>query len=159
MFVVDAEVEIERPVPEVFAFVADMTNAPKWQSGLHAVYRIPPGPVRVGSEHVFERRFAGRTLKSRNRITELQPPTCIAFEIPDGWISGRAAYEVTPTETGSRVGCRMEFRARGLGRLLEPLLGRVLRHDSRRDDLRLKAALESQPAPTNAAPARRRRSE
>ena len=84
MFVVDTAVEIERPAPEVFDFVADMTHAPLWQSGLHLVERIPPGPVRVGSEHVFERRFAGRTLKSRNRITELQPPTRIAFEIPEG---------------------------------------------------------------------------
>ena len=137
MFVVDTVVNIDRPVPEVFDFVADMTNAPLWQSGLHAGERIPPGRVRVGSEHVFERRFAGRALKSRNRITGLQPPSRIAFEIPDGWISGRAAYEVTPTEGGSRVGCRMEFRARGLGRLVEPLLARVLSHDSRRDDQRL----------------------
>jgi len=150
MFVVDSVVEIERPVPEVFDFVADMTQAPLWQSGLHLVERIPPGPVRVGSEHVFERRFAGRTLKSRNRITELQPPSRIAFEIPHGWVSGSAAYEVTPVDGGSRVACRMLFRARGLGRLAEPLLARVLRHDSRRDDQRLKAVLEGQPATTNA---------
>ena len=158
MFVVDTVVEIERPAEEVFDFVADMTNAPLWQSGLHRVERIPPGPVRVGSEHVFERRFAGRTLKSRNRITELQPRTRIAFEIPLGWISGSAAYEVTRTEGGCRVGCRMEFRARGLGRLVEPLLARVLRHDSRRDDQRLKAVLESQPE-ANAPPAEPQRSE
>jgi uncharacterized protein YndB with AHSA1/START domain len=153
MFVVDTVVQIHRPVPEVFGFVADMTKAPLWQSGLNLVKRIPPGPVRVGSEHVFERRFAGRTLKSRNRITEFRPPARIAFEIPDGWLSGRAAYEVTPTDGGgSRVGCRMEFRARGLGRLVEPLLARVLSHDSRRDDQRLKALLESRPATTNAPP-------
>jgi len=150
MFVVDSVVEIERPATEVFDFVADMTNAPFWQSGLHLVERIPPGPVRVGSEHVFERRFAGRTLKSRNRITELQPPTRIAFEIPKGWISGRAAYDVVQIDGGSRVCCRMEFRARGLGGLVEPLLARVLRHDSRRDDRRLKAVLEGHPATTNA---------
>lgn len=152
MFVVDSSVEIERPVPEVFAFVADMTNAPMWQSGLHHVERIPPGPVGVGSEHVFARRFAGRLLTSRNRITEFRPPTRMAFEIPDGWLSGRAAYEVTSIEGGSRVGCRMEFRARGgFGRLVEPLLARVLSHDSRRDDQRLKAVLEGRPA-TSAGP-------
>lgn len=149
MFVVVAEVQIERPVAEVFEFVADMTNAPTWQSGLHLVQRIPPGPVRVGSEHVFERRFAGRMLTSRNRITELRPPTRMAFEIPEGWLSGRAAYEVTPTTGGSRVSCRMEFRASGLGHLLEPLLARVLSHDSRRSDQRLKALLEGRPETTN----------
>ena len=146
MFVVETVVNIDRPVPEVFDFVADMTNAPMWQAGLYLVQRTPPGPVRVGSEHVFERRFAGRTLKSRNRITGFHPPSRLAFEIPDGWISGRAAYEVTPTEAGSRVSCRMEFRASGFGRLLEPLLAGILSHDSRRDDQRLKAVLENRPA-------------
>jgi hypothetical protein len=71
----------------------------------------------------------------------------MAFEIPDGWIRGRAAYEVTPTEGGSRVSCRMEFRALGAGRLLEPVLARLLSHDSRRDDQRLKTVLESRSRP------------
>ena len=163
MFVVDSAVEIQRPALEVFDFVADMTNAPSWQLGLHRVERIPPGPVKVGSEHVFERRFAGRTLKSRNRITELHPPSRIAFEIPSGWISGRAAYEVTPIEGGSRVGCRMEFRTRGLARLVEPLLERALSRDSRRDDQRLKAVLEGRArttrAPTMQPPSRTRTGE
>ena len=149
MFVVESVVEIERPAPEVFDFVADMTNAPLWQSGLHRVQRTPAGPVSIGSQHVFERRFAGRVLRSRNRITAFDPPSRMAFEIPEGWISGRAVYEVTPTEGGGRVSCRMEFRARGIGRLLEPLLARLLSHDSRRDDQRLKALLESRSVTTN----------
>ena len=149
MFVVESVVDIDRPVSEVFEFIADMTNAPSWQADLHLVRRIPPGPVRVGSEHVFERRFAGRVLKSRNRITAFHPPSRLEFEIPDGWISGRAAYEVTAISGGGcRVSCRMEFRASGPGRVLEPLLARVLSHDSRRDDQRLKAVLESRPTTT-----------
>lgn len=145
MFVVESAVDIDRPVSEVFEFIADMTNAPSWQADLHRVERFPPGPVRVGSEHVFERRFAGRALKSRNRITAFHPPFRLEFEIPDGWISGRAAYEVAEVSNGCRVSCRMEFRSSGAGRILEPLLARVLSHDSRRDDQRLKAVLESRP--------------
>ncbi len=148
MFVIESVVDIDRPAPEVFEFIADMTNAPTWQTGLHLVTRIPPESMRVGSEHVFERRFAGRVLKSRNRITTFHPPSRFAFEIPDGWISGRAAYGVAPVGGGCRVTCRMEFRAAGPGRVLEPLLARVLCHDSRRDDQRLKAILESRPKTT-----------
>lgn len=149
MFAVESVVDIRRPVPEVFEFIADMTNAPSWQADLHRVQRVPPGPMRVGSEHVFERRFAGRVLQSRNRITAFHPPSRFAFEIPEGWISGRAAYEMTPISGGCRVTCRMEFRASGPGRILEPLFARVLRHDSRRDDQRLKAVLESRPLTTS----------
>jgi uncharacterized membrane protein len=145
VFVVESVVEIDRGASEVFAFVADMTNAPRWQAGLHSVRRTTPGPVRVGSEHVFERRFAGRTLASRNRITDYDPPRRIGFEIPEGWISGRASYQVVPIGARSRVTCRMEFAAAGPLRLVEPVLARILDRDSRRDDQRLKALLEGQP--------------
>ncbi|MGP6174406.1 SRPBCC family protein [Corynebacterium sp. A21] len=148
MIIVETSVEIERPVPDVFDFIADMTNAPLWQTGLHSVQRMPPGPVRVGSEHVFARRFAGRELKSRNRITLYDPPFRLGFEIPDGQMSGHAVYEVTPTDLGSRVICRMEFQTSGVSRFADPLLTRILRRDGRRDDQRLKALLEHRPAPT-----------
>ena len=141
MFLVETAIAINRPPAEVFAFIADMTNGPSWQQGLHSVRRIPPGPVAVGSEHVFERRFAGRMLRSANRITAYDPPHMLAFEIPDGWISGRAHYRVEPAGDGARVTCRMEFTAAG-ARWFEPLLARVLTHDSQRDDRRLKALLE-----------------
>ena len=142
MFLVETTIRIARPAVEVFEFVADMTNAPSWQHGLHSVRRIPPGPVGTGSEHVFERRFAGRMLRSRNRITAYDPPHRIAFEIPDGWMTGRAAYVVDPAAGGSQVTCRMEFVVAGPARLFEPVLARVLARDSRRDDQRLKALLE-----------------
>lgn len=147
MFLVETTVAIARPPEDVFAFVADMTNAPAWQQGLHAVRRIPPGPVGVGSEHVFERRFAGRVLRSANRITGYDPPRLFAFEIPEGWISGRAHYRVEPAAGGSQLTCRMEFTAAGGARRFEPLLARVLAHDSARDDQRLKALLEDGSVP------------
>lgn len=148
MFTVETTIRIARPVDEVFGFVADMTNAPSWQRGLHSVRRIPPGPVGVGSEHVFERRFAGRVLRSANRITAYNPPRLIAFEIPEGWIRGRAHYVVDPAAGGSQVTCRMEFTAAGPARLFEPVLARVLAHDARGDDQHLKALLEHGPQPS-----------
>ncbi|MBA2513779.1 MAG: SRPBCC family protein [Solirubrobacterales bacterium] len=61
MIDLETTVEISRPVTEVFAFVADQTNAPRWQGGLHEVRRLTEGPLGVGTEHEFIRRFAGRT--------------------------------------------------------------------------------------------------
>jgi uncharacterized membrane protein len=42
---VTTSVEIARPVREVFAFVADQTNAPQWQTDLHEVRRLTDGPM------------------------------------------------------------------------------------------------------------------
>lgn len=142
MFEVEIRTLIDRMPGEVFAFLADQTNAPRWQQGLHSVRRLDPGPIGVGSEHVFVRRFAGRVLESRNRFVAYDPPRRVEFEIPAGWLSGRASYEVVPREEGSLLISRMEFRAAGPGRVLEPLLARILAHDARQDEERLKRILE-----------------
>jgi hypothetical protein len=42
--------DVERPAADVFAFVGDHLNAPRWQRGLHEVRRITERPIAaVGS--------------------------------------------------------------------------------------------------------------
>ncbi len=149
MISIESRVEIERPAAEVFAFVADQTNAPQWQDGLAEVRRVTDGPIGVGAEHAFVRRFAGRRIESRNRFTRFEPGRFVEFEIPQGWLTGTASYRVEPIASG---GCllisRMDFRIRGPLKLVSPLLARLLARDSRTDETTLKALLES----TNANP-------
>lgn len=135
-------VEISRPVAEVFAFVADQTNAPRWQSGLHAVRRLTDGPIGVGTEHDFVRRFAGRELATRNRFISFEEGRYVAFEIPAGWLTGQASYLTEPSVSGTVLTSRMQFRAHGPLAMVEPVLARVLARDSRKDEARLKSLLE-----------------
>jgi uncharacterized protein YndB with AHSA1/START domain len=140
---IEATVEIDRPVEEVFAFVADQTNAPRWQTDLHEVRRLTDGPIGVGTEHEFVRVFAGRQIASRNRFVEFEPDRYVAFEIPEGWLTGRASYLAEPSSTsGTVLTCHMQFKVRRLGFLFEPILKKVLARDSSRDEARLKALLE-----------------
>ena len=143
MIDLETTVEIARPAQEVFAFVADQTNAPQWQTDLHEVRRLTDGPIGVGSEHEFVRTFAGRRLASRNRFVAFEPGRYVKFEIPSGWISGTASYRTEASRSDRTVlTSRMEFRVRGPLRLLEPVLSRLLAKDSRRDEQRLKSLLE-----------------
>ena len=140
---VQTRIDIARPATDVFDFVADQTNAPRWQRGLHEVRRITPGPVDVGTEHVFVRHFAGMSIKSRNRFTGYDPGRFVSFEIPSGRITGEASYLVEPTGTDtSRLTSEMNFRVVGLAGLAAPLLARVLERDSKRDEAALKELLE-----------------
>ncbi|MDQ3104693.1 MAG: SRPBCC family protein [Actinomycetota bacterium] len=148
MIVVESVVDIDRPATEVFSFVADQTNAPRWQHGLHEVRRLTDGPIGVGTEHAFVRRFAGRRIESRNRFIHYEPSCCVQFEIPDGWLTGQASYLVEPTGTGRcRLISSMQFHATGPAALAGPLLAHVLARDSRRDEAALKALLEAQEHP------------
>jgi hypothetical protein len=151
MVTVETQIEIARSAADVFAFVSDQTNAPRWQSGLMEVQRLTPGPIGAGTEHRFVRRFAGRRIESRNRFTAFEPERFVAFDIPSGsGVAGRASYLVEPTGVASsRLTSQVQLGFSGLGRLLEPLLVRVLRRDSERDERTLKALLEAE-APTPA---------
>lgn len=138
-------IDIGAPAASVFQFVADQTNAPQWQRGLHEVRRITPGPIGVGTEHVFVRRFAGMNIESRNRFTGYEPDRYfVSFEIPDGKITGEASYLVEPTGPDScRLVSTVDFRVSGLGGLVTPILARVFERDSKRDEVTLKNLLES----------------
>jgi uncharacterized protein YndB with AHSA1/START domain len=148
MIDIEMTTEIARPVRDVFTFVADHTNAPQWQEGLHEVRRLTAEPVGKGSEHAFVRRFAGREIISRNRFVAFEEDRFVEFEVPDGWLTGVASYRTEPSTSGTLLTSRMQFQTHGPARLFEPVLARILARDSRRDQARLKALLEEAvPAP------------
>jgi uncharacterized protein YndB with AHSA1/START domain len=142
-FSVRTHIDIARPAADVFNFVADQTNAPQWQKGLHEVRRTTPGPIDVGTEHVFVRRFAGIKIESRNRFTRYEPGRFVSFEIPAGRITGEASYLAEPTGTNtSRLTSEVHFRVSGLAGLAAPLLALVFKRDTTRDEAALKELLE-----------------
>ena len=96
----------------------------------------------MGTEHEFVRRFAGRELASRNRFVAYEEGRYVEFEIPRGWITGRASYLTEPSPAGSILTSRVQLRAKRAGTLLDPVLTRLLARDTRRDEARLKDLLE-----------------
>ena len=147
MIDLETTTEISRPVAEVFAYVAEQTNAPQWQDGLQEVRRLTEGPIGVGSQHQFIRRFAGREVASRNRFVAFEEGRYVRFVIPEGWLTGEASYLTEPSPSGTVLTSRMQFHAHGFAALLEPLLSRLLARDTRRDAERLKQLLERAESP------------
>ena len=136
-------IDIDRPAAEVFDFVADQTNAPRWQQGLHEVRRITPGPIGVGTEHVFVRRFAGMNIESRNLFIAYVPGRFVSFKIPSGKVAGEASYLVEPTGANtSLLISEVHFRVSGLAGLATPVLARVFERESKKDEATLKDLLE-----------------
>ena len=141
-------IDIARPVHEVFAFVSDQTNAPQWHTGLHEVRKLTEGPLGVGSEFEFVRSFAGRRVTARNRFVAFEPDRYVQFEILDSWFNGRASYLAEANQTGgTALTSWMQFLARGLMALLEPVLLRLLVKGSEHDEQRLRQLLESESSP------------
>ncbi len=79
MIKVEKSIVIDRPAEEVFAFVADQTNAPRWQSGLVEVRRTTAGALGIGTQHAFVRKFMGRRLEANNEYIAYEPNETIVF--------------------------------------------------------------------------------
>lgn len=143
MISVESSVEIQRTSAEVFAFVSDQTNSPRWQRGLAEVRRTTAGPPGVGTEHIFTRRFAGHALSARNKYTAFEEGSGFTFEIPDGWLSGSVSQKIEPTgKASSRLITSMRLNPSGPAALGSALLAHILTRDVRRDQATLKALLE-----------------
>jgi uncharacterized membrane protein len=71
---------IDRPVNEVFAFVADFENIPMWNYFVHDVTKTSDGPINVGTTYHQVRR----TDKQDFRVTDFQPNRVVAVKtLPD----------------------------------------------------------------------------
>ena len=75
---------------QVFAYVADQTNAPRWQSGLHEVHRHPavhwPAYVRRDLDHASEGHGIANRSNALRAIAKIGPKVFIPRNVPfNGW--------------------------------------------------------------------------
>lgn len=134
-------VEIARAPDEVFAFVTDPANYPRWQPSLVAIEPHSSGPLRVGSEATEVRRFLGREVETTWTCVEHEPLSRSAIETDDGPVPFRGTFIVEPAGRGTRFTWTVETRG-AAARLGGPLVGRATRAELRASSGRLKQLLE-----------------
>lgn len=152
------QIVIDRPAEEVFAFVSDPTNDPRWHDTIVAVTPTSEGPLRLGSRFTAIYRRPGSsgtydlvgemTAYEPGRFSELQA----RFEDPTGRVPamiGRFVLTFRVEEEGRSTrltrGVELQdpaWRYRILWLLLTPVWRRTGRR--RQDELlgRIKAILE-----------------
>jgi hypothetical protein len=118
-----ASTEIRRPLDEVWTFIADPANNPKWDPGTLAVRQTSDGPIRVGTTLVATVELLGhRDLDVR--IIGFEPKHSFSFEFVSGPVTGtRVRYDVDPLG-GSRTRLTRSFELglNGAWRVLWPLV-------------------------------------
>jgi hypothetical protein len=136
-------IEIERPGSEVFEFVSEFPNNPKWQRGQVACIWTSDPPLRVGSTYDQHARFLGKDLVNRFEVVELDPGHRVKFTSRGG------TFPLTITRTVEPLGeqrCRfteaVEGDPSGVYRIAEPLLRLMVKRTIARDFPVLKSLLE-----------------
>ena len=133
--------QIDRSVEEVFAFLAEPVNLPRWQMSLIAVRPHRRGPLRPGVEVTETRRFLGRTMETTWVCTEHHPNRRSVIETDEGPVPFRGIWEVE-SEGGATV-FTWRLETGGLAvRLANAVAARMARQELSADALRLKQLLE-----------------
>jgi uncharacterized membrane protein len=144
MITVEKSIVIDRPAAEVFAYVSDHTNAPRWQRGLLEVRRATDGPIGVGTRHTLVRSFMGRRMEASNEFTQYEPNKLVAFNVTSDSVAAMGWYVVEPAGSNRvRLTSRIEMRPSGLTRLAEPLIAASLRREVEANLTDLKVLLEA----------------
>ncbi|QXE37164.1 SRPBCC family protein [Streptomyces sp. GMY02] len=142
----EATTEIDRPIEEVFAFLADGTNDPKFSPRVQAIQKTPDGPTAVGTVFRSTVKDAGMTTKREIRITELESPTKIRWtETSKNLVtSADGGYDLESTGAGkTRVRIFNALEGHGIGKLLVGVALSAARKDAPAFAARIKKAAEA----------------
>jgi carbon monoxide dehydrogenase subunit G len=142
----EATTEIDRPIEEVFAFLADGENDPKFSPRVQQIDKLTDGPTAAGTVYASTVKDAGMKTKREFRITEFEPFTKIRWtEVSKNLVTAvDGGYDLTPTpEGGTRVRIFNVLEGHGVGKLIAGLALSAARKDADAFASRIKTAVEA----------------
>jgi uncharacterized protein YndB with AHSA1/START domain len=141
----DATVVIDRPIEEVFDFLADGTNDPKFSPRVLEMAKTTEGETGVGTVYASTVKDAGVKTKREFKITEFERPTKIRWaEVSKNLIMApEGGYDLAPEGNGTRVTIYNVLEGRGPGKVFTPLALRAARKGADDFGRAIKAAAEA----------------
>jgi uncharacterized protein YndB with AHSA1/START domain len=134
-------VQIDRPPEEVFAYLAEFSNIPKWNYAIVETHKVSSGPVGVGTEYEQTRSIPAHAQESFV-ITEFKPNERLVIDGDLGPFTGKLFYELEPVEEGTLLRNSAALQGHGLARIAGGLVGGRVRDAVAQNLTKLKQLLE-----------------
>jgi uncharacterized protein YndB with AHSA1/START domain len=110
-------VTINRPIADVFAFLADAENDPKWRPAVKEIKRV--GPPGAGAR--YEQKVAGpggRAIPADIEVTAFVPNERVAFRVTAGPVRPEGEYRFSSAPAGTQVTFALTATLTGIKKLL-----------------------------------------
>lgn len=118
---------IERPVPEVFAYIADGAKNPTWRSSVIDINLASGTAGAVGAHYTQGMKGPGGRIAADYEITEVVPDRRIAFRVVAGPARPEGRYEFQPAAGGTRVTFTLNWEPKGFKeKLMAPMVARTM---------------------------------
>jgi carbon monoxide dehydrogenase subunit G len=132
----ELSVEIARTPEEVYDYLTDVSNLPKWQSGVHSARR-------EGSEIHESRHMLGRELHTTLAIDEEERPRLFVLRATNSPVPFTVRHELERSGEGTKLTVIGEGDAGMLPGFAAGIMTRRAEKQFRKDFERLKRLLES----------------
>jgi uncharacterized protein YndB with AHSA1/START domain len=147
MTTLEHTIEIRRPVEEVFAFVADSRNDPKWCPRVRTcVQHGGDKPVLGARYEAFHTPTLQRAHSRWIEVVDFDPPSRIVTTQTDNVAEFTISYLLQPTDHGSRL-TQLDQIDWKISRLFVPVGRRIINGHMKNQLATLKRLLETKPSP------------
>ena len=138
---------IARPRDEVFAYVSDYENDPRWRAGIQEMTLNPRGQSQLGTTSHEVLRFFGMKTTTDGEVTHYEPSQEIAFvgTMPDGTSVSNRRVVATVAEHRNETQFTYELTVglKGVMAAFTPVMQTMMRRLCAADLARLKHLLEA----------------
>ena len=147
MIHIKGDIVIDRPVEDVFDYVADECNEPTYNSEMRFAEKISDGAIGVGTHYRAEVVSGGRPVPMVIEFIEYERPRRLVSKTTMSAMDIGYTLTFEPVPEGTRMGWSGEIEPHGMLKLMGPLVGWMGRRQERRIWTGLKSLLEGTEAP------------
>jgi hypothetical protein len=115
-------IHIDRSPEQVWNYMMDFSNAPRWRNLVRDIEVLTPGPLRTGSELKVTFDVMGREKTAISEVWAFEPPRHFGVRNTENNVTGLFDYRLEPERGGTRVSFSCEIKPRGMMWLLLPWL-------------------------------------
>lgn len=112
---------IDRPIGDVFAYLARFENVPAWNYAINETVKTSDGPVGVGTRYRQTRSIPEPAVEAFE-VTEFQPSERLQLSGRIGAFPAVVSYSLESVPAGTRLRNTIELELRGPLRLAGPLV-------------------------------------
>ena len=127
MISAESTISLDRSDTEVFAFVADVRNDPRWHTDVLHARLVAGAEVSEGSTFEIETKPVMGISSGTVTVSEYLPPRRVVFRVRMGKLEPKTTFTVTPTSRGCDVTRRVDMEPQGLMRVMGPFMGGMMR--------------------------------
>jgi len=125
----ESSVTINRSTTDVFNFLLDGANNPRWRPGVLDIQHDAATPAGLGAVYKQGLKGPGGRIDGDYKVTRLETSHLIEFQVITGPARPTGTYTLEPAGSGTRVSFVLDFQPKGLARLMDGMIGKTMQSE------------------------------